>query len=226
MDHQHDKRTVEVPAAENAGDVVLAQTKQLRRRLWIVLGCVILAVALAVGIYFLVRLLTDKEEPSFRFYPITDESIYENPVYMGKDRELYYTDRDGVTERIDATYLQAYPNAELQLMYDYVHAIIEGDSAHYNVLFSRTYYEDAKPREDFTQQMLYDIALSVYNFDTAKDGTRLVTYRLEYDIYRNNGTYRNDCAPGKESPEFITLGIAKDGTVSIERRTLYREARN
>ena len=71
--------------------------------------------------------------------------------------------------------------------------------------------------------MLKDIDLTLYSIEHLSDGDRLVTYRLEYDIYRNNGTYRNDCAPEKESPEFLVLRVTRSGEISIERRVFYRE---
>lgn len=221
MEHNDDRAVAPAGAEEQE---ILAQSRKLKKRLLIILACVATAVLLGVGIWLLVDALTREETPSFQFYPATDENIFENPTYMEKDREIYFTDSDGVEERVDEAFILASNNAEIKLMYDYVHAIIDGNEAYYNLLFNKTYYDRAEPKTAFTQQMLYDIALSVYSYDVDKNGERLVTYRLEYTIYRNNGTYRNDCEPGKESPELLTLRIAKDGVVSIERRLLYREA--
>lgn len=211
--------------ADSSAEEVQVQSSRLKKQLLLLIGGVLLALALALGILLLVLYLTREPEPTFHFYPITEEDIFENTAYLEMDRELYYTDNNGVTERIDEAYLTAYPNAELQFLYDYVQAIIHGDSRSFNAFFNDTYYKDAEPHAGFTQQMLKEIDLSLASIEHLPDGDRFVTYRLEYDIYRNNGSFRNDCAPEKESPEFLVLRITREGGISIERRVFYREAK-
>lgn len=211
------------PSEITPEETVARQSGRLKKQLLLLVGCVLLAAALILGVFFLVRYLLREEEPSFRFYPVTDENIFENKAYLQMERDLYFTDSNGVTNRIDEVYLEAYPEQELQFIYDYVQAIIHGDVTTFNSLFNENYYKDAEPHAGFTQQMLKDIDLTLYSIEHLSDGDRLVTYRLEYDIYRNNGTYRNDCAPEKESPEFLVLRVTRSGEISIERRVFYRE---
>lgn len=203
--------------------VLRAQTKRLLRQIFAIFGGILLVLLSAVGLFFLVDALVREPEPTFRFYPVKEENILENEAYLQMDREIYFEDQNGITERLDAEYLKNNPNRQLQFMYELIHTVIAGDENAYNRMFNSVYYKDHEKQAAFTPQMLRNLRLSVYSTEHLGGGEQYVTYRLEYDIYRNNGTYRNDCAPEKESPEFYVLRVSGDGSIAVERRVFYRE---
>ena len=71
---------------------------------------------------------------------------------------------------------------------------------------------------DFTQQMIYESHIYYYSTEAQKDGSKLVTYRLEYKIYQNNGTYRRDVGSDSPKPEYLVLWVSPDESdIKIER---------
>ena len=199
------------------------QSHKLLRRILFILILTVAGLLLLLGTVALILKLTEAPPPTFKFYPVSEEDIMKNEEYLAKDRYIYYSDPNGVTERVDEEYLEAYPNAELQFVYDYIQTIIKGDEVLFHLFFSEDYYKRHEKQAAFTPQMLCNIDVEIYKLEEKENGDRLVTYRLEYDIYRNNGTYRNDCAPEKESPEFIALRVSKTGDIEIEQRYFYKE---
>ena len=65
--------------------------------------------------------------------------------------------------------------------------------------------------------MLYNITVTFYSTEKQDDGSVLTSYKLEYMIYENNGTYRRDIGSDMSRPQLVTLRIEKDGTIAIEK---------
>ncbi len=173
----------------------------------------ILIFSVAVLVLYAVFMLFDPETRLQRFlekeaednreeielYPLDDElNTPDNEEYLEKDSRMFYHDPfEGVTYSIEEeTLLQE--SAEVQFFYEYFAAIREGDDVAYAALFSTSY--DGDIAEDFTQQLLYDI--TVY---PQTSGGSIVSYRVEYRIFRNNGSFRDDVGSDTIRPLLIEL---------------------
>jgi hypothetical protein len=94
--------------------------------------------------------------------------------------------------------------------------IIKGDAVAYNKMFNAKYFEDNEPKDAFSQQMLHEIKIRFLS--ESKEGEeRLITYRLEYMIHRNDGTFRRDVGSDASRPQDITVRVGTDGKILIER---------
>ncbi len=107
-------------------------------------------------------------------------------------------------------------------MRDYLQTVIAGDANAYNAYFNNVYFEDNQPKTAFYQQMLYNMVIYYESTEKQDGGDTLTTYRLEYMIYRNNGSFHADVGSDAILPRHVTLRISPDGTIKIEGiRTSY-----
>jgi hypothetical protein len=61
---------------------------------------------------------------------------------------------------------------------------------------------------------VYEMKVTRVGEETANGALR-VTYRLEYRIHRNNGTYRRDVGSDAVRPEYLTLTKEETGSFRI-----------
>lgn len=146
--------------------------------------------------------------------PDYDEDIYKDEIYMGLDRHIYIYDiNTGLKESMSAESYESYDDG-VQLMYDLVNAIIEGNVERYNSFFAHSEYHD----ESFTKQKLYNIVITSYGAEEYKvDGETWTQYEfaLEYMIRQNNGTLRLDLESDACRAQYITLSD-RSGELLIE----------
>lgn len=146
--------------------------------------------------------------------PDYDEDIYKDEIYMGLDRHIYIYDiNTGLKESMSAESYKSYDDG-VQLMYDLVNAIIEGNVERYNSFFAHSEYHD----ESFTKQKLYNIVITSYGAEEYKvDGETWTQYEfaLEYMIRQNNGTLRLDLESDASRAQYITLSD-RSGELLIE----------
>lgn len=199
----------EVPILEETGE---KQKKNVKKTLCVLIG-IVLAFLLALLVLSLLIPDEKQEEKEIRFYPVTDENIFENSQYVSKNRTVYYCDSSTgyehttpITEENRTEY-----EAEVIFTETYLNAVILGDENTLRQMCSTDYLEK-NTISDFTQQMLYDINIHTYRTEYLEDGSRLVTYKLMYKIYRNNGTYRRDVGSDGARPEYLVLHVSTDGT--------------
>ncbi len=188
------------------------QKKNVKKIVYVLLG-IVLAFLLALLVLSLLIPKEEQKEKEIRFYPVTDENIFENSQYVSKNRTVYYCDSSAgyeyttpITEENRTEY-----EAEVIFAEAYLNAVILGDEIALRQMCSADYLEK-NPIADFTQQMLYDINIHTYRTEYLEDGSRLVTYKLMYKIYRNNGTYRRDVGSDGARPEYLVLRVSADGT--------------
>lgn len=161
---------------------------------------VILILALSVLLIDLYEKRADAKkggEVDFEFYEANyDEDIFENEIYAEKydnGNFIRYTEND-VTLTFNREQAKEH-SEELGLIVDMLYAAIYGDHNAYNSKFSETYYESNAPKDRFTMQMICDVKITHQNTEeitTEQEKYTKAVYYVEYRIYRNNGTFRND----------------------------------
>ena len=201
-----------------------AETLKEKQRKNIKLVFLILVGIAAVSILALMLLnwlLPEKEEPAppkIYFYPRTDENIFENSDYLALNRSVYYCDDPtgyGVTTQITEADRHTF-DPEVQFAETYLILLTLGDRSTLRSLCTENYLKEQEI-PDFSQQMIYDSYIYYHSTQGQEDGSRLVTYRLEYKIYQNNGSYRQDVGSDASKPEYLVLWVSPSGDdVKIE----------
>ncbi len=187
------------------------QKKNVKTILYI-FGGVLLVFLLSLLVLSLLLPKDKQKEQDIKFYPVTDENIFENSQYVSQNRTVYYCDSlagyehtTPITEENRTEY-----DAEVLFAETYLNTVILGDEDALRQMCSEEYL--AKNQlSDFTQQMLYDICIYTHRTEYLDDGSRLVTYKLMYKILQNNGTYRRDVGSNGARPEYLVLRVSKDG---------------
>ncbi len=204
------------------------QSRRVKKRILMVGAAVLAVLILLFGVLWLVDWLAHREagvaDGTYEFYPPYDGDIMENAEYLELNRMIDYCNdplgyglRQSITEENEEEF-----DASVLFLRDYLQTVIAGDATAYNTYFNNTYFEDNEPKSAFYQQMLYNMAIYFESTEKQDGGDSLTTYRLEYMIYRNNGSFHRDVGSDAILPRHVTLRITPDGTIKIERiRTTY-----
>ena len=194
------------------------QKKNLRLVLWIFAGVVLLSLVTLLLLDWLLPKPEETPERDIYFYPVNEENIFENQDYLALNRFVYYCDDPtgyGLTTQITDEDRMSF-DAEVRFAEEYLNILTYGDAFALRSMCTETYLKEHSI-PDFTQQMVYESRIVYYSAEGQKDGSRLVTYRLEYKIHENNGTYRRDVGSDSAKPEYLVLWISADGTqIKIE----------
>ena len=209
-------------------ETAVEQTRRMKKRILIV-GAAVLAVLLLLFLtLWLVDHLANRNagapDGDYKFYPPYDGDIMENEEYLGLNRMIDYCNdpqgyglRQSITEENEEAF-----DASVLFLRDYLQTVIAGDANAYNAYFNNVYFEDNQPKTAFYQQMLYNMVIYYESTEKQDGGDTLTTYRLEYMIYRNNGSFHADVGSDAILPRHVTLRISPDGTIKIEGiRTSY-----
>ena len=207
-------------------------TKRLKKRMVIVLVCMVVFVAIALPLISYLETLENSpnQEPVQTQKPNTfipyeadwDLDIMKDEGYLAKDRSVYYCDsRYGITEVLDEKNKDKYGPA-VSLLNTMIGYIIHGDHESYNELFSENYFktEGNEPEEPFTMQQLYDIKLTlIKETEKTEDGKRYTQYEfeVEYRIRHNNGTFRTDIDEGESKKQYFILSDSTSKDVLIDQ---------
>jgi len=221
---EHNEQTEPMSDSQKNYEYMLSRSKKLKKRILIILTCGAAAVLLLFGSIRLVEYLTflrdtTVPEGTYDFYPVYSGDIMEYRDYIQLNRQVSYCDDPagyGATIAITEENKEDFEPPVL-FMKDFVQTIIMGDAVGYNACFNKAYFKKVDPVEDFAQQMLYNITVTFYSTEKQDDGSVLTSYKLEYMIYENNGTYRRDIGSDMSRPQLVTLRIEKDGTIAIEK---------
>lgn len=193
----------------------MRKDKRFRIALIVCAGVVLLAVLTVV----LLTVLLPKEEPSpsqsgtvtIRFSEPYDGDIRTSEVYLVLDREFHYYDENrGWGRAVSREETDADP--EWRVLQSYFDCLIDGDAAGLRALLAPDANGISVP--DFAQQMVYEMRVTRIK-ETEESGALRVTYRLEYRIHQNNGTYRRDVGSDAMRPEYLTLTKDKNGDFCI-----------
>ena len=157
-------------------------------------------------------------EYDYKFYtPLEDEEYLSDPAYLSKDRTLHYTDAMGQTWYIDDD--SSCTDIGAVFFRLYFLAIEEGDSEALNSL----YREGLGEYEEFTPQRVYAKEL-VYLYDgKIDDSTFSITYSLDYNIMKNDGSFRRDIGSDMSRTQYITLYYNSEDAWIEEVKTEYRK---
>lgn len=202
---------------------VLASHVVMKKRI-LTVGAIVLAVLILL---FVILWIVDGfakrnvgiPDGTYEFYPPYEGDIMENPDYLALNRMIDYCNdplgyglRQSITDENEEEF-----DAAVLFLRDYLQTVIAGDAEAYNGFFNHTYFEDNEPRSAFYQQMLYNMVIYFESTEKQDGGDTLATYRLEYMIYQNNGSFRRDVGSDAILPRHVTLRIGVDGSISIER---------
>lgn len=155
---------------------------------------------------------------SYLFYK-TDYSLdpTKDEEYMGLDRQLWYHD-GGLGVGYDLDDEDAFIGSGDAVLFfaEYFKTVIAGDTDKYNGFFTDRYIREFGEHVRFAPQMLYDIHIHQLSEATSTDGSGSWTFKVEYKIRRNDGTFRNDIpSDGSRALYFNLVGDAS-GHVLID----------
>ncbi len=184
---------------------------------------VILSLILLYGAATLLEFIVSKSsipDYNYTFYEIDPKlNIFEDPEYLEKDTSIHYTNELGETV---ATELNDKSNdIGVSFFTLYFFAVQQGDAETYNMLFSDRYYETHDEIKDFTMQRVYDIKLKFISEEEKENGDRYISYSLEYNIQKNDGTFRRDIGSDMSRTQYVTLFCNSDGIWIDELKTEY-----
>ena len=160
-----------------------------------------------------------KSEP-ISFYPLDDPwNFPDNPDYLDMDRRLFvHNPFEGTTYSVDEEQLPE-EDEFVSFFYRYFQTMIHGDVEAFLDMYASDYEGAEELPKDFTSQMVYDMTLYPQT-----DGGSVVAYRVDYRIYRNNGTLRNDMGSDTIRPMIFTL-TEEDGELKIKSVIPYTSIR-
>lgn len=203
-----------------------AENKKLKKRLIVVLLSVLAVIVILFGVSMMIDGYYEKKDEEanapidYDFYPADyDEYIYNDVEYAEKIENgfIEYTDNStGLTLGIERDTAEEH-GAEVVFMVDYIYSIIEGKASEYNGFFSDAYYAENDKHAEFTMQKLYEVKITKESVEPiAENGgnyTKFV-FVLEYKIFKNNGTFRNDIGDGSKR-QYITV-TDRNGELGID----------
>lgn len=170
---------------------------------------VLYAIILAIP-YFEQENATETSEiiADFDFYPVDySEDIFLDEEYMSKISSGLMTYNDRVmTVTVDPDSAIEHGDG-VKLLVDMVYSVVNGNVSEYNSYFSDKYYERNERKQNFTMQKIYNCQLTYFSQESkTEDGVSFIecTYKLKYNIYKNNGSFRKDI--GEDSRvQYITV---------------------
>ena len=207
-------------------------TKRLKRRMMIIIGCLVIFTVVAIPLISYLDSLENRnqeEEVETRksstiiFYePDWELDIHQEPGYLAKDRTVYYCDAQyGFTEALDDKNRQDFGPAVIVLC-EMIERIIAGDADGYNKLFSSNYYENHDPEPPFTMQQIYDIKLTKVKETEMSAGYTQYEFEVEYRIRQNNGTFRTDIGDDESRKQYFVLSNSTSKDVLIDQILGYK----
>ncbi len=195
------------------------QKKNIKLVLLILAGLALLSVLALILIDQLLPKEQEQPQKDIYFYPVSEGNIFENEEYLALNRFVYYCDDPtgyGLTTQITDEDRMTF-DVKVRYAETYLNTLILGDSTALRAMCTETYLKENKI-PDFTQQMIYEAHIYYHSTEAQDDGSKLVTYRLEYKIYQNNGTYRRDVGSDSPKPEYLVLWVSPDeGDIKIEK---------
>lgn len=151
---------------------------------------------------------TEETEKIHFSNPDYESNIYDNAVYMSKNRHIVYIENPYssiITEN----------NNEYGEIGDffltYIKTLTDGNAEIYNNFFTEVYYKDNnnKKFDKFTMQKIYDIEIEKLSEDLIENGDYKgqirYTFKISYKIMANDGTFRSDMPSDTAVPQIFEL---------------------
>ena len=184
---------------------------------------IILAIVLALlfALYLIlgaVVKVNSETETDYKFYtPIEEENYFSDPDYLEKDRTLHYTDAMGQRWYIDGD--GSCSDIGTVFFELYFLALERGDAQSLNNMYKK----ELGTYSSFTPQRVYAKEL-VYLYDEQiDDNTFSITYSLDYNIMKNDGSFRRDIGSDMSRTQYITLYYTAEDAWIEEVKTEYRK---
>ena len=215
---------------EEQSRIAKESTRKLRRRMIIVLACMVAFVIIAIPLIdFLSQVQNKGGEEAETKYPSStiifatpdfECNILEDEEYLSLNRCIYLCDeRYGITEELTDKNIRVYGESAI-VMRNVINALIAGDADAYNALFSEKYFATHEPAAPFTMQRLYDIKLTLVEeteiTDEAGKRARYI-YGVEYKFQLNDGTFRTDIGHNESRMQYFVLSDDATGKVLIDQ---------
>ena len=199
-------------------------SKKLKRKMWIVIGCVMLVLGLLLCAVWLITHPNEQKndrnnQHDYKFYPTYKGNIMEYGAYLELNRQVEYCNEPsgyGVWQSITDENREEF-DANTLFLYNYLQTVIAGDTEAYNACFHESYFEDNEPKKSFSPQMLYQMKIRYYSTENGENGEKSVTYLLEYMIFQNDGTFHDDVGSDASLPRYVTLRVDREGKILIEK---------
>ena len=164
----------------------------------LILCCVIVAID-----FFTPKIgFSEKKEDIFYFPVDYEENIFDDKVYMHKQRDVWFNSY-GTSVCVNEENYNS-QSTEARFFYDYFKAVINGDYETHKTFFAKSFFKKHYIPEKFTMQKIYDIEISALTSDII-DGVATETFKLSYKIYENNGTFRADVSSGECKPVAVVI---------------------
>ena len=189
------------------------QKKNLRIVLLILAGVVVLLVTSMLLLNYFLNKEEEKPDEYIYFYNDGEINAFENEAYLALNRSVLYCDDPsgwyGHTSEITSEERGSF-DATVLFAEEYLIALNYGNEGALRAMCTADYLKENEI-PDFTQQMIYEAKITYQSAEGREDGSKLITYRLDYKIYRNNGTYRRDVGSDTVKPEYLVLWVSADG---------------
>ncbi len=199
------------------------QMKEQSARIKKKIKMILLAAVFLLAVLLLILYLTKDKETGEGFGDLQFDSPYTGEIlsyesYLEMDRSICYcADPSGYGETLSITEEnRAEFSREVLYLCDLVEILIRGDHEAYNACLGTAYKEERGTQPPFSQQMIYETRITYHTEEKAEDGvSRFVTYKLEYKLLRNDGSYRTDVERNESRPQYFTLLVTPDGQICI-----------
>ena len=163
----------------------------------------------------------------FEIYdPDWETDIFTLPEYLARSPErIEYSDDDGATvTRVGPSELEKVGGDKLVFLNKYFDTVKRGDHEALNAMLTEAYIEENGEYEDFPMQKLFNIKITrkLYN-DPQFDNSEYDDYYfvVSYNIYRNDGMFRDDCDDQYYCRTLMRVLINSDGDGKIDLITDY-----
>lgn len=126
----------------------------------------------------------------------TDIFTLEEYLLLNPNRIEYSDDQGHSYSRVDPEDLERVGGAKLVFLNSYFDAVKRGDHEAVNAMLTENYIKENGKYEPFPMQKIFDIKIErKYHNDPAFDNSKYDDYYfvVRYNIYRNDGMFRNDC---------------------------------
>ncbi|MBR6514440.1 MAG: hypothetical protein IKT46_06375 [Clostridia bacterium] len=143
--------------------------------------------------------------PEYEFYiPLEDEEYLTDPDYLQMDRVLRYTDTMGqqwfIYDEDSCGELGA------KFFFVYFSVLEYGDAQALNELYS----DELGNFDPFTPQRTYHKEVKYRSSGEVDDKTSYITYSLDYNIMKNDGSFRRDIGSDMSRTQYVTVYYTED----------------
>ncbi len=152
----------------------------------------------------------------FPYEPDFEEDIFKDKEYMELDRLICYKNElTGVLLSLDDSNYTKYGDTA-KFMYEYITAIINGDTEFYNSSYTEEYIAAEGMQYPFTMQKLYDITFGVMYENQLTERGETAFLWLDYKIFKNNVTLRTDIGSNVCRRQYIFLVKDENANYKID----------